>query len=102
MKEIQQGGVLGRIAVLERRANHLRQKLEGAAYARTTSGDFDRAEVDALEMAIAAMRRHSASLKPDTDPVGALEQLVTAVEEDDDDKIGLALERAADALRATT
>lgn len=74
-------GVNGKIAVLERRMEHLKRRLERDEYGSSASADFDRAESNALRSAIKAMRYHSALVDPRTDPVLALQMLHSAADE---------------------
>jgi hypothetical protein len=46
----------GKVAVLERRISFLRRKLDRPEYAASQSAEFDRAEVEALDDAIRALR----------------------------------------------
>lgn len=73
--------VNGKIAVLERRVEYLKRKLESDSYASSASADFDKAELNALRAAIKAMRYHSALGDAKTDPVLALQALYGAVTE---------------------
>jgi hypothetical protein len=49
-------GVNGKIAILERRLDHLSRRLERDEYASSASADFDRAEIGALRAAIKALQ----------------------------------------------
>jgi hypothetical protein len=49
-------GMSGKMAVLERRLDHLNRRLEKGDYANTASADFDRAEMAALTTALQCMR----------------------------------------------
>lgn len=90
--------VWAKIQTLERRADHLRRRLdEGRGNERTM--DFDRSELDALSAACVALRYHAAALYAETDPVLALAELADAIEGDDDDRIDSAIARAQRILR---
>lgn len=73
-------GARGKIAVLERRADHLRRKLEKDGYSSTTSADFDRAEIAAIIDACKALRYHAALEDEDLNPLVALRDLVEEIE----------------------
>lgn len=47
--------IAGKKAILERRVDHLKRKLERSDYSDTPSAEFDRAEIPALEDALRCM-----------------------------------------------
>lgn len=49
-------GISGKIAVLERRAEYLKGKLDRPGYATTSGADFDRTELTAITSAVECMR----------------------------------------------
>lgn len=88
----------GKVAVLERRIDYLTAKLDRGDYAKSTSAEFDRAEVSALKGAVRALRYCSAMLRPEADPVRALawfkDEVLKFVEgEGAEEEFDLALQR---------
>jgi hypothetical protein len=49
-------GLQGKIGVIERRLDYLKRRLERPEYAASSSADFDKSEVSALEAAVSALR----------------------------------------------
>lgn len=71
--------VNAKLGVLERRREYLAAKLARDGYEQTTSGNFDRMEVSAIDAAMRALRFHAATLRPELDPVVHLSRLVRQV-----------------------
>lgn len=69
-----------KIGILERRVEHLRGRIDDPSR-RDSSKDFDRSECAALEAAVQALRYHSLSLDPATNPALVLQELVDSLDE---------------------
>lgn len=93
-------GVNTKLGTLERRRNYLDAKLRGGgAYAQSKSSEFDRAEIDAIDAAISALRFCQATRNPNTDLAAFLKWFVNEVEvftdgDGSEDEFDLAMERA--------
>jgi len=64
-----------RIAALERRSEHLRQRVKDKRFDGSPSRNFDLAELAALEDAIPVMRRYRAEWQTETDALALIRDL---------------------------
>jgi hypothetical protein len=86
-----------RIATLERRAEYLESRVKEAR-ASEAALSFDRAELAAIEAAIAALRLYGAMLDAEVNPVLILDEIVQAFDAGDGERMAEAVARARLAL----
>jgi len=85
------------IANLERRLEHLRERIKEPRNERVRS--FDISEAKALEAAVRVLGYYRLALEPETDPVLALAEVLDAVEDDDEQRLDDAVRRGRRVLR---
>lgn len=90
---------MGKIATLERRADHLQRQIETGNHS-PSAGSFIAAEKAALEGAIVAFRLHHAEVEGLTRPIEIMAELIAALEKHADGDLELTrlLERASVAV----
>jgi hypothetical protein len=76
--------VSGKIATLERRAQHLGERLNGGRQGSAASAAFDRAELSAIEAAVRALKYHRAQVETLDEPILALSEIVQAHDEQEE------------------
>jgi hypothetical protein len=85
------------IANLERRLEHLKERIREPRNERVRS--FDISESKALEAAIRVLAYYRLALEPETDPVLALAELLDATETSDPERLDDAVRRGRRVLR---
>lgn len=90
---------MGKIATLERRADHLQRQIETGNHS-PSAGSFIAAEKAALEGAIVAFRIHHAEVEGLARPIEIMGEMITALEKraDGDPELTRLLERASVAV----
>lgn len=91
--------LLGKVATLERRADHLQRQLDRGECS-PGARSFIAAERGALEAAIVALRLHHAEVEGLTKPLEVLRELIAFLESDEgsDEELTRLLERASVAV----
>lgn len=72
-----------KIMTLERRRSFLQNRIDRGPDRSAEAVSFDKAEEAALSAAIKALRYHRAALHPETDPVLAIDELLSVIEAPD-------------------